>query len=276
MSVEIYYFSGTGNSLHIAKELQRRIPDTKLVPILNTGQDQISTNAKTVGFIFPQYASALPKVYMKFLKRLSLDSNQYLFAVATRGGTGCMAFVEVDKILSKQGRRLDSFFVITMPSGSAALMKDWSSQINEEKIAALESDAQSKLDYISQIITEKQQHRDEDLSMSTPPPAFIKPFIPVINKLIPVLLPLGKIVETKFEFYTDDKCDGCSLCKKICLADRIEMSNNAPVWSKEKNCYACFACFNYCPREAIQIKSKPYLKSFTEQNGKYHQSQRMK
>ena len=62
MSVEIYYFSGTGNSLHIAKELQRRIPDTKLVPILNTGQDQISTNAKTVGFIFPQYASALPKV----------------------------------------------------------------------------------------------------------------------------------------------------------------------------------------------------------------------
>ena len=31
--VEIYYFSGTGNSLHLARELQKRIPETKLIPI---------------------------------------------------------------------------------------------------------------------------------------------------------------------------------------------------------------------------------------------------
>lgn len=35
MSTEIYYFSGTGNSLHVAKELQKRIQDTKLRPIVN-------------------------------------------------------------------------------------------------------------------------------------------------------------------------------------------------------------------------------------------------
>ncbi len=27
MSMQIYYFSGTGNSLHVAKELKRRFPE---------------------------------------------------------------------------------------------------------------------------------------------------------------------------------------------------------------------------------------------------------
>lgn len=35
MSPEIYYFSGTGNSLHVAKELQKRIPQTKLISIVS-------------------------------------------------------------------------------------------------------------------------------------------------------------------------------------------------------------------------------------------------
>ena len=34
MSTEIYYFSGTGNSLFIAKELQKRLPDSMLIPIV--------------------------------------------------------------------------------------------------------------------------------------------------------------------------------------------------------------------------------------------------
>jgi flavodoxin len=33
MRIEIYYFSGTGNSLHVARELQKRLPDAALVPI---------------------------------------------------------------------------------------------------------------------------------------------------------------------------------------------------------------------------------------------------
>jgi len=35
MSTEIYYFSGTGNSLHVAKELQKRLPETNLIPIVS-------------------------------------------------------------------------------------------------------------------------------------------------------------------------------------------------------------------------------------------------
>lgn len=52
--VEIYYFSGTGNSLHVAKELQKRIPGTNLIPITSLlKKDTIETNGETVGFVFP-------------------------------------------------------------------------------------------------------------------------------------------------------------------------------------------------------------------------------
>ena len=54
MSTEIYYFSGTGNSLHVAKELQRRIPETSLVPVVRLlDEESIETHAETVGFVFP-------------------------------------------------------------------------------------------------------------------------------------------------------------------------------------------------------------------------------
>jgi flavodoxin len=34
MSTAIYYFSGTGNSLHVARELQQRLPESRLIPIV--------------------------------------------------------------------------------------------------------------------------------------------------------------------------------------------------------------------------------------------------
>jgi len=41
MSTEIYYFSGTGNSFYAAKELQKRIIDSKLIPIVSLLKQEI-------------------------------------------------------------------------------------------------------------------------------------------------------------------------------------------------------------------------------------------
>jgi flavodoxin len=200
---EIYYFSGTGNSLHIAKELQKRIPETKLTPILRlVNKESIKTTTETVGFIFPQYASMAPKIFEKFIEKLNLESAKYIFAVATRGRTECWAFREIDKILEKQGRCLDSFFVIIMPSSSAAILEDPEAQITEDKIASLEAKAQDRLDSIQRIVAGRERNRDEDLRAVMPPPSILMPFLPVINLLIPILLPLGKMVESRFDFYS--------------------------------------------------------------------------
>jgi ferredoxin/flavodoxin len=276
MSTEIYYFSGTGNSLHVAKELEKRISETRLVPIVSLlNIESIEANAETVGFVFPQYAGTMPGVVDKFLKKIDPRSASYLFAIATRGGTECRAFADVDKLLKKSGRRLDSYFVLTMPGGSEPLVDTFADNITEERIARLESEMLKRLDSIQRTIIDQEVNREEDLSgLEAPPPAFLKPILPIIKLIGPILLPLGKLVgklaESSFGFYFDSKCTGCGICERVCLAQRVKMVDERPVWQKEVKCYGCFACLNYCPEQSVQIKSTWYLKSCTGENGRYH------
>lgn len=54
-----------------------------------------------------------------------------------------------------------------------------------------------------------------------------------------------------FAFISNEKCDGCGICKKICPVNNIEMIENKPIWSND--CAGCFACINWCLKEAIQL-----------------------
>lgn len=272
MSTEMYYFSGTGNSLHVAKELQKRIPGTSLAPIVSlVNQDLVETHAETVGFVFPQYGGTIPKVVAKFVQKLDPRSAKYIFAIVTRGGTPCRAFADVDQLLEKRGRRLDSYFVLTMPSGSEPLVNTFADNITEERIARLESEMLHRLDAIQKIITAQEVNREEDPSgIEAPPPDFMKPILPLIKILEPILLPLAKRAESRFAFYSDSKCTGCGVCERVCLAHKVKMVGERPVWQKEVKCYGCFACLNYCPEQSVQIESTWYLKSRTSENGRYH------
>ena len=270
MDAEIYYFSGTGNSLHVAQELQKRLPGARLVPILSlVDKESATANAETVGFIFPHYASSLPKIVRAFIEKLDLGSATYLFAIATRGKTRTMAFLEIDEILKEKGTKLDSFFAITMPSGSEPLVKGYANQITAERIDRLESEMLSRLDAIQRIITAGEISREKDGGDVTPPP-LLAPFIPLLDAISPYLVRLGKRVETSFDFYYDETCTGCGICEKVCLAAKIQMVDGKPVWPQAAKCHGCFACLNFCPQESIQVRSKWYLKSYTDQNGRYH------
>ena len=174
---------------------------------------------------------------------------------------------------SSKGRRLDSFFVFTMPSGSEPLVKGYASQMTEERIQRLESEMLSRLDSIQRVIVNQEINREEDTGAASPPPSFLVPFMPLIEAITPLLIPLGKLVETNFEFYYGDNCTGCGLCERVCLAEKVKMADGRPAWQEEVQCHGCFACLNFCPEKSIQVESKWYLKSHTEQNGRYHHPQ---
>ena len=270
MSTEIYYFSGTGNSLHVAKELQNRLPDTELIPILGLQKQRSSrSRGDTVGFVFPHYASSLPRVVRAFIERLDLGSAGYLFAIVTRGGTKTMAFAEMDQVLHQKGRELDSHFAITMAGGNDALVKGFADQITEERITRLEAGMLAKLDSIWSIVVAQQTCREKDTGY-LPPPAFLAPFVPLLDAMSPLLIRLGRMVESSFDFYYDQGCTGCGVCERVCLAGKVRMVEERPVWQEAVKCHGCFACLSFCPQESIQVKSKWYLKSYTGQNGRYH------
>lgn len=55
MNIEIYYFSGTGNSLEVAREISQKM-NGKLIPIpMVMDKEHVTPEADVIGIIFPVY-----------------------------------------------------------------------------------------------------------------------------------------------------------------------------------------------------------------------------
>nr|HOO46661.1 EFR1 family ferrodoxin [Deltaproteobacteria bacterium] len=51
-------------------------------------------------------------------------------------------------------------------------------------------------------------------------------------------------------FWTDDRCNACGICLKVCPAENITLEEERPRW--HHRCHQCFACLQWCPQKAIQ------------------------
>jgi flavodoxin len=87
MIATFFYFSGTGNSLDIAK----RIADTLGFGVIRSISKY--RNAKSVenyddmiGFIFLVYSQIFPGILKRFIKKLEPKSNPYIFSIETNNG----------------------------------------------------------------------------------------------------------------------------------------------------------------------------------------------
>ncbi|HYE68302.1 MAG TPA: EFR1 family ferrodoxin, partial [Anaerovoracaceae bacterium] len=146
MTTEIYYLSGTGNSLHVAKELQKRITDTELISITSLkNKNRIKTKGDTIGFVFPVHFMTAPEIVFQCLKKLDMQTAEYIFLIATRYGTPCGVMYEhFEKILKRKGKDLDSIITITMANNDPKF-KGWE-PCSQEKLDAIESVLYKKLD----------------------------------------------------------------------------------------------------------------------------------
>jgi NAD-dependent dihydropyrimidine dehydrogenase PreA subunit/flavodoxin len=263
MSTQIYYFSGTGNSLYVARELQRRIPDASLIPVVSLlGKDVIQPQAQTVGFVFPIHLTTLPIPMREFINKLDLESAEYIFAVGTRLGTFCLADIALENVLKKQGKHLDAYFLLNMASNTPTGLvpgpgdKDWVNKNSEEHVRALDAAVQDRLDAIQDIIV----NQVPDPKGNSPRRwAFLKRLI-----AIPMAFATRSTGGTEIPYTADSSCTGCGTCEKVCPSNKIKLVDGKPVWQKEIQCYYCYACFNYCPTQSILVGKK-----YTQKDGRY-------
>jgi ferredoxin len=93
--------------------------------------------------------------------------------------------------------------------------------------------------------------------------------LPLTERLALLGMTVAEYVGGVNYFYSDDQCTGCGVCAKVCLSGKIRMVDEKPLWQKSILCYMCYACVNFCPREAVQIKSIPGVRSHTTENCRY-------
>jgi len=255
MNTDIYYFSGTGNSLHIAKELQKRLTNTNLIPMISAVEsNNMETKADTVGFIFPIHCLGIPIFVKRFLNNIKIKSASYLFAVTSRE-CSTKVFSEINRIISKQCKKLDSCFSVKMPETYLPIFE----VDNKDEISKKEADMLKELDSMNLIITDKKKYQKPDPKKITMYVYYI------IRPIIMFIFNRTRYFNLENKIYVDMNCSGCGICSRICLSNRIEMKNNKPIWNKKIKCIFCFACIHYCPNHAIQIKN-----SKTIVRGRYH------
>lgn len=105
MTTTLYVFTGTGNSLAAAEFLAQKLGDTVIesIPIRMKKAGVVIPDTNKVGFVFPVNYCGVPFILSEFIPRVSLSHVPYIFAVATAGGIGRYALLQLDKMLKKMG-----------------------------------------------------------------------------------------------------------------------------------------------------------------------------
>lgn len=265
---DIFYFSGTGNSLFVADELAKRIPDSQVRPIIALlSRDVIRTDAETIGIVFPVQAMAVPTVVKRLLRRIDLRPAKYIFAVATRLGLVFEDFGALDRRLRKKGRRLDAQFLLNMGSNDAKVAGYRCP--TDEEIAALEAGVLERLDKIAAIVARRERHHPKDTEF-TIGLSYGRVGNRLFERFIVFLRSFADLIGGVNYYYADDSCSGCGICERVCLSGKISMIDKRPAWSKDVLCHMCYACLNYCPKRSLQVRGiRGVVKSFSPINDRY-------
>ncbi len=249
MDTTIYYFTGTGNSLYIAREIARHLPgETTLVPIpaLTNRGGEMRAPPGRVGFAFPVYAGGPPLMVADFAGRIDLSAAERTFAVVTMGSAGDAAYWRLKEILEDRGYTLDAAYTVAMPN-NYILLSDVYPEVQEQKVIAA---GKKEAEMIAADIAA------ENRTFTKGPRA--------LNFATGLLYPFFAREARRHakKFYADDKCNGCGTCEEVCPTKNISGAGMRPVWGS--NCEACMACIHFCPRNAIQWGRK------TAAKGRYH------
>jgi ferredoxin/flavodoxin len=249
----IFYFSGTGNSLQVAKSIAIYQEETliSIASLMNSGINEFEFSLKTdelVGFIFPVYGWAPPRIVMEFIKKLKINNvnDAYVFSIVTCGENIGKTMEMLENKLVKQNIHLDSGFSIVMPSNYILIGMDVDSPYESEKKL---SEIGSILIDLNQII----EKRKKDVFILE------KGAHGVLTSLVGQIF--SKYNPSTKKFYAKDNCTSCGICEKVCNTKTIKVKEK-PEWGNK--CTQCLACINLCPVMAIE-----YGKA-TVNRGRYH------
>lgn len=233
----IFYFSGTGNSKHVA-DLIAKATNEKVVSMADCVKrmqyDFKLKKGERIGFVYPIYYWSLPSVVEEFAKNISLEKygKHYTYSVATCGVATGGADMQLAKILSKRGIGLHATFSVRMVDNYTVVFNVKNTQKND----AVNLRAEESLKNIVFLINNKTGGYHNKLRGVWPASKITKPAYDLTRKTS--------------AFRVSEDCIGCGICAKQCPTSAISLDYGKPVWVNKK-CSLCFGCLHHCPVNAI-------------------------
>lgn len=234
----IYYFTGTGNSLMVAKEISKRLGNTRIISIAKAIKNEENmSKAHRIGFVFPVYYNGIPEVVERFIKQMNFKA-EYVFVIATRGGAPAFAIKQLERLLKDKELELHYGQYLNMPASYVRVYDMKREEINCKII----NKAKGKLNGISSSI----EYKDINNVRSN---IIYDSFANIIYKSW-----RKRLKYKDNNMYANEDCISCGICMKICPVSNISMVDSIPMWNHK--CQDCMACIQYCPVKAIQAGNK--------------------
>lgn len=232
----VFYFTATGNSLYVAKQLEE---DFRSIPQAIHGDCHFT--AERIGIVCPVYGHEMPAMVKAFLEKSEFDTA-YFYLVLTYGRIHGGAAELAEQYISSLGKKAEYINTIMMVDNFLPAF-DMNEQIAmdseknvEEHIATIKKDIGGKKCW-KQSVTQAdrdwhQAYLDRQADVSTDFWANL--------------------------YYVTDDCIGCGICTRVCPVGCIELEGQHAIHKLANQqgktiCQTCMACIHHCPQNAIQL-----------------------
>ena len=242
-SVDLYCFSGTGNTLLVAEKMVE-VFEEKGVPArllrLETAKAAEIDLGRTIGLAFPVAAQSTYPFVWDFLEAMASAPGTKVFMVDTLAGFSGGIVGPLGRMLRRKGYDTIGAREVIMPI-------NWlPGSIDEEKDEAKRARGLEKAaDYAAAIVEGTSRWGR----------------MPILSDMMCAISRMNLtwkwLAKKGRRFVVDrDKCSQCGICVKLCPAANIEM-REYPVFAGA--CQQCMRCVGMCPREAIGVPDKEYM-----------------
>ncbi|MDP2233781.1 MAG: EFR1 family ferrodoxin [Actinomycetota bacterium] len=250
-SIELYVWSGTGNTRHVAESLAeaaRSRGSSARVHMLEGVDEQQPQAPQLIGLLGPTHGFTTTWPILKAAMTIPGVRDVDAFVLVTRGGTkvagtifagfeGTAAYLPA-AMLAMRGARIRGVGAIDMPLNWTVIVPAFG-PLGVEAIVDRGDDQTSR--FASRILDGKTAFGG---------------LAQLLLGLLILPLSLGYMLIARLllakMFFADERCTSCGVCEKNCpqKAVRLRGQSCRPYWTY--SCQNCMRCMSLCPTEAIQ------------------------
>ena len=234
----VLYFSATGNTEFIAKELAKRMDDECVNLLERIKKEDHSPIHSEKPFVIcaPVYVCEIPRFMAKYLKKQSFTGSRDVYFILTSGGYCGPSGPLLKKMFKAKKMVCHGHAEFKMPRNY--VVSDSYPMLEREQVEERLLNSYKQLEQVTaDILAGKKLTARHVFLFET---IITVPFNPIWCKYK---------LKAK-DFYAKDSCIGCGKCEKLCPLNNVKMVDKKPVWGE--TCTHCMACISNCPVDAIE------------------------